>query len=129
MIAETHSIDTIFLASPSTPIQRLQKIINHTSGFLYLVSLFGVTGARKQIQNLTIQTIRRFLPYTLKQIPLAVGFGISDIEHVKTVIKTGADGAIVGSAFVKIIEENQKDIEKLVTQIETKTRQLKLGTQ
>ncbi|MDH5362499.1 MAG: tryptophan synthase subunit alpha [Aigarchaeota archaeon] len=127
-VAETHSIDTIFLASPSTPIQRLRKIIDHTSGFLYLVSLFGVTGARERLQDLTVQTIRRFLPYTRGRIPVAVGFGMSEPEHVKTVIENGVDGAIVGSAFVKIIEENQEDIDELVKRMETKTRQLKRGT-
>lgn len=126
--AETHGVDTIFLAAPSTPIQRLRKIIDHTSGFLYLVSLFGVTGTRERLQDLTLRTIRRFLPYTRGRIPLAVGFGISEPEHVKTVIENGADGVIVGSAFVKIIEENQEDVDQLVKEIETKTRQLKRGT-
>ena len=127
-IAETHGIDTIFLAAPSTPLQRLRKIIDHTSGFLYLVSIFGVTGARERLQDLTVQTIREFLPYTRGHIPLAVGFGISEPEHVKTVIENGVDGTIAGSTFVKIIEENREDIDELVKRMETKTRKLKNGT-
>jgi tryptophan synthase alpha chain len=127
-IAQEHEIDTIFLAAPSTPIPRLQELIDHTRGFLYLVSLFGVTGTRTQLQNMTLQTIRRFVPHTKDRIPLAVGFGISETEHVRTVIENGANGAIVGSAFVKIIEETQEDIDELVKKVEAKTQQLKRGT-
>jgi len=127
-IAEAHGIDTIFLVAPSTPIERLRKIIDHTSGFLYLISLFGVTGARERLQDITLQTIRRFLPYTRGRIPLTVGFGISEFEHVKNVIRNGADGAIVGSAFVKVIEENRENVVELVKRINYKTKQLKRGT-
>lgn len=125
--AEEHDIDTIFLAAPSTPIQRLQKIVDYTSGFLYLVSLFGVTGVRERLQNFTIQTIKKVLPYTRGRIPLCVGFGISEVEHVKTLIQNGVDGVIVGSAFVNIIDEN-REITELTEKLEIKAKQLKSGT-
>jgi tryptophan synthase alpha chain len=127
-ISKAYEIDTIFLATPSTSIKRLQKIINYTSGFLYLVSVFGVTGAREKVQDLTIQQIKKFLPHTKGQIPLAVGFGISQPEHVKAVIKSGADGAIVGSAFVDIIRKNQGNIHRTLEKIEQYTRKLKEAT-
>jgi len=127
-IAVAHGIDTIFLVAPSTPINRLHEIIDYTSGFLYLVSVFGVTGERQQIQKLTLQTIRKFLPYTKGRIPIVVGFGISKPEHIQTMIENGADGSIVDSVLVKIIEQNRKDINELVDKIELKTRQLKQGT-
>ena len=127
-ISESYEIDTIFLATPSTSIERLQEILKYTSGFLYLVSVFGVTGTRENVQNLTIQQIKRFLPYTKAQIPLAVGFGISRPEHVKKVIMGGADGAIVGSAFVNIIQRNLGNITKLLQRIEHHASELKKAT-
>lgn len=124
-VSEAHEIDTIFLAAPSTSKERLQRIIDYTSGFLYLVSLFGVTGARENIQDLTIRHIKKFLPYTKGRIPLAVGFGISKPEHVKAVVESGADGAIVGSAFVNIIQKNQGSTRKMLKEIEEKAHKLK----
>lgn len=126
-VADKQKIDTIFLAAPSTRVHRLHKIIEYTSGFLYLVSLYGVTGVRTRLQNLTLQTITRILPQTKGKIPLAVGFGISEPKHVKTVIQSGVDGVIVGSAFVKIIEETH-DRDKLIEKLKMKAKQLKRGT-
>jgi tryptophan synthase alpha chain len=127
-IAKSHGIDTIFLAAPSTSTERLQKIVASTSGFLYLVSVFGVTGAREKLQELTIQTIKRVHSYTSGRVPLAVGFGISKPEHVEAVISSGAEGAIVGSALVNIIAKNQENPHQMLTEIEEKTRKLKEAT-
>lgn len=127
--AKTYELDTILLAAPSTSIKRLQKIVEYTSGFLYLVSLFGVTGARENIQDLTIQLIKKFRPYTANRIPLAVGFGISKVEHVHAIIENGADGVIVGSAFVNIIEKHQKNLKKMFVELKEKTRTLKEATE
>lgn len=127
-VSESYEIDTIFFATPDTSIERLQKIIDYSSGFLYLVSIFGVTGAREKVQDLTIQQIKKFLPYTKGRIPLAVGFGISKPEHVKTVIGSGADGAIVGSAFVDIVQKNQGNIPKIFKEIEGYAHKLKEAT-
>jgi len=129
--AEAYEIDTIFLASPSTSNERLKKILEYTSGFLYLVSLFGVTGARERIQELTIRLIRRTVQITSSAgIPLAVGFGISKPEHIRVLMKNGADAAIVGSGFVKIIEKNQKnrDTQRLLNEITTYASKLKEAT-
>jgi len=128
-VSEAHEIDTIFLAALYTSTERLKKIIDYTSGFLYLVSLFGVTGAREKVSDLTIQQIKKFLPYTRGRIPLAVGFGISKPEHVKAIIKSGADGAIVGSAFVNIIQKNQGKIPKMLEEIEQHAHKLKEATE
>jgi tryptophan synthase alpha chain len=126
--SEVNAVDTIFIATPSTSIKRLQKIIKYTSGFLYMISVFGVTGARKNVQDSTIQQIRKFLPYTKGQIPLAVGFGISKPEHVKAVIESGADGAIVGSAFVDMIQKNRGNIPGTLEKIEQYAHMLKEAT-
>jgi tryptophan synthase alpha chain len=126
--AEAHSIDTIFLAAPSTSSNRIQRIIKYSSGFLYLVALYGTTGARKDLQDSTVQLIRRLLPYTKGQINLAVGFGISRPSHVKTVLESGADGVIVGSAFVKVIEENLDNQQQMLHKLGKLTKELKKAT-
>lgn len=127
-IAEKFGVNTIFLATPSTSIKRLTDILEFTSGFLYLVSLFGVTGIRDRIAQFTSQTIKKIHPYTVKSIPLAVGFGISKPEHVSSVICCGAEGAIVGSAFVRIIENNLNNSNRLIDDIAILARNLKAAT-
>ncbi|NIR87830.1 tryptophan synthase subunit alpha [Candidatus Bathyarchaeota archaeon] len=124
-VADAYEIDTIFLAAPSTSKERLQKIVAYTSGFLYLVSVFGVTGTRKEVQELTINLIRKALPSTTGRIPLAVGFGISKPEHVRTIMLNGADGVIVGSRFVKIIEKNREKNDEMIKEIKKCAHELK----
>ncbi|MCW4032740.1 MAG: tryptophan synthase subunit alpha [Candidatus Bathyarchaeota archaeon] len=126
--AHKQSIDTIFLATPATSKNRLENIIDFTSGFLYLVSVFGITGTRERLDQLTTNTIKKFKPFTSKSSPLAVGFGISKSEHVRSVINNGADGAIVGSAFVKIIENNLNNSSKLLSDISNFAMSLKSAT-
>jgi tryptophan synthase alpha chain len=121
-------VDTVFLAAPSTSNERLQQIVECTSGFLYVVSQFGVTGAREALADSTVQLIQRFLPYTSGQIPLAVGFGVSKPEHAKGIIEAGADGVIVGSAFVNIVNKHQNDAGKMLEELEALARKLKEAT-
>jgi tryptophan synthase alpha chain len=128
-VAETFGIDTIFLAAPSTSIQRLSKIVECTSGFLYLVSHFGVTGEKVAVEASTIQLIKKVLPYTGGRVPVAVGFGVSKPDHVKRIIGNGADGVIVGSAFVSIIQRNQRNVSKMLEKIEETARKLKAATE
>jgi len=123
--ARSCGVDTIFLAAPSTSDERLRKIIACTSGFLYVVSHFGVTGAREALDDLTVKLIRRFLPCTAGKVPLAVGFGVSKSEHAKGIIEAGADGVIVGSAFVNIVCKHQNDIEGMLEELEELARKLK----
>ena len=127
-VAEDYGLATIFLATPNTSTQRLERIISYTSGFLYLVSIFGVTGARERIHELTLQTLKRLLPHIRGRVPLAVGFGISELGHVRTIIRSGANGAIVGSAFVEIVEKYQGNLVEMVREVKEKASQLKAGT-
>jgi tryptophan synthase alpha chain len=113
-VAESHGIDTIFLAAPSTSMQRLRKIVACTSGFLYLVAHYGVTGEKDAVEESTIQLIKKVLPYTKGRVPLAVGFGVSKPSHAKCIIDNGADGVIVGSAFVNIIYKNRENIRNML---------------
>ncbi len=121
-------IDTIFLAAPSTTDERLSRIVSCSSGFLYLVSHFGVTGARTAVEDSTISLVKRVLPFTQGRIPLAVGFGISKPEHVKSLMRVGADGAIVGSAFINVVSKNLGNSEKMLVELEKLSGALKRAT-
>ena len=127
-VAESNKIDTIFLATPSTTDDRLKMIIEYTSGFLYLVSVHGVTGVREKIQNTTIGLVKRALTIASGRIPIAVGFGVSKPEHIRILLENGADGAIVGSGFVKIVEENMHNEERMLQEIENYAMKLKEAT-
>ena len=127
-VAKGCGVDTVFLAAPSTSNERLHKIVECTSGFLYVVSHFGVTGTRETVEDSTVQLVKRILPYTSGRVPLAVGFGVSKPEHVKRIIRSGADGAIVGSAFVNIIHRHRENIGKMLEELEAAARKLKTAT-
>lgn len=119
-----NDVDLIFLIAPTTTEERLKKIIGKASGFLYLVSVLGVTGARETVGEITKKTIARVIKYTKGRIPVCIGFGISKPEHVKEVIQAGAEGAIVGSALVKLIEREEKleEIVEFVSQLKNASR-------
>ena len=123
--AKTNGIDTIFLAAPSTVNVRLREMATYSSGFLYLVSRFGVTGTKSIVEESTLSLIKNTLKYTAGQIPLAVGFGVSKPEHVRRIICSGADGVIVGSALVDIINANLLNQEKMLLELEETARALK----
>jgi tryptophan synthase alpha chain len=127
-VAESNKIETIFLATPSTTDDRLKMIIEYTTGFLYLVSVHGVTGVREKIQNSTIGLVKRALTIASGRIPIAVGFGVSKPEHIRILLENGADGAIVGSGFVKIVEENMHNEERMLQEIENYAMKLKEAT-
>jgi tryptophan synthase alpha chain len=126
--ASTAGVDTIFLAAPSTTDERLRKIVERTSGFLYLVSHFGVTGEKTSVADSTIQLVKRILPITAGRVPLAVGFGISKPEHARRIIEAGADGVIVGSVFVNIVGRNTANVDRLLLDVEKTARKLKEAT-
>jgi tryptophan synthase alpha chain len=126
--ASKFGVDTIFLAAPSTTDERLKRIVECSSGFLYLVSHFGVTGAKSAVEDSTIQLVKRVLPFTSGKIPLAVGFGVSKPEHVQRIIMAGADGVIVGSAFINLIQRNQKKLDVLLKELQATSSELKKAT-
>ena len=108
--------DTIFLVSPNTTKKRIRKIANATSGFLYLVAVYGTTGVKTGIKNYTLKAIKDIKKQTKGKIPLGVGFGVSTPGDVKKYISVGADAVIVGSAFLKLIEKTpQNQIERKIT--------------
>jgi len=118
--------DTIFLISPNTTKSRIEKIIKSSSGFLYLVAVYGTTGVKIGIQNYTLNAIKEVKKITKGKIPVGVGFGVSTPEDVKKYVKAGADAVIVGSAFLKLIEKTPQN--KLESSITTFTKSLKRQT-
>jgi len=98
--AAKNNADTIFLISPNTNKTRVQKITKASSGFLYLVAVFGTTGVKTGIKKYTLDAIKQVKKQTKGKIPIGVGFGISTPEDVKKYIKAGADAVIVGSAYL-----------------------------
>ncbi|MFH2028089.1 MAG: tryptophan synthase subunit alpha [Nanoarchaeota archaeon] len=124
--ARKHRIDTIFIVSPLTDDKRLRSILSKCQGFVYIVARLGVTGARDDLKDSTLNLIKRVRQQT--KLPICVGFGISQPEHIKAVCKAGADGAIVGSALVKIIGDNLDDKRSMIGKIEKYTKELKRST-
>lgn len=106
-IAEKQGLATVFLASPNTSKERLQKIIDSSSGFMYLVSVFGITGARKSFEGYTQDAIKRSKKLAAGKLPVGVGFGISKPEHARFMVGAGADAIIVGSAIVNKISNGK----------------------
>ena len=100
-IMTAHHLDTVFLGAPTSTDERLQKIAACSSGFLYLISRTGVTGAKDALADELPALLRRARSVT--QLPIAVGFGISLPGHV-SVLGGLADAAVVGSALVSEIE-------------------------
>ena len=87
----------------------MKQISDHTKGFTYLVSVTGVTGERNKMENRVENLIAKLKG--VNSNPIAVGFGISTPEHVNKVREWGADGVIIGSAFVKrISSSSEKDV-------------------
>ncbi len=105
--AVRHGIDRIMLVAPTTSPERRRAILREAAGFVYLISLEGVTGERDRLSPDIAGLIGAVRADT--DLPLAVGFGVSSPEHVRTVAAAGADGVIVGSALVRIIEEHLSD--------------------
>ncbi len=114
-------IDHIFLAAPTTPQERLEKIIKVVSGFLYYVPLTGVTGSELKGKETISERIRQIKSQTEK--PVAVGFGVSNPEEARE-LGSEADAVIVGSALVRIIETAKSDPTYL-TRLSTFVRSLK----
>lgn len=103
-IAKKAGLDTIFLLAPTSTEERIKFVSKLSQGFVYYVSLTGVTGARAGVQTSIRDSLVKIKQVTDK--PVAVGFGISTPDQAAQVASWGADGVIVGSALVKVIEEN-----------------------
>jgi len=124
--AKSQKMDTIFLVSPNTKKDRLNKIANASSGFLYMVAVFGTTGVQTKIHQYTIDALKSTKRSVGQKIPVGVGFGISTERDVKKYASIGADAIIVGSANIKIMENTPSS--KLEKKICSFTKKLKNQT-
>lgn len=113
---------TIFLLAPTSDRQRIRQVSSNSSGFIYYVSLTGITGARKHLPKELIQQVRRIKRMTNK--PVCVGFGVSNPQQAREIARV-ADGIIVGSAIIKVIEKNlgQKNLVPKVAKFVSRLRQ------
>jgi tryptophan synthase alpha chain len=100
LIASKLNLATVFLVSPNTPEARLRKIVARTTGFLYVVSVYGITGARISFQKYTLNTIKVVKHVAGGRVPVAVGFGISTPTHARSMIAAGAEAVIIGSVLI-----------------------------
>jgi tryptophan synthase alpha chain len=101
---QRRGLDLVSLVAPTSTEQRIAQIAQHATGFLYAISVAGVTGTRQQLSadvSGLLQRIRR-----VTDLPVAVGFGISNAEQAREAWAQGADAVIVGSAIVRKIEEH-----------------------
>lgn len=122
---DDHGIDIIFLVAPTTPDDRLEKILAVARGFVYVVSVAGVTGARESVQEATLKLIERVRAHS--DIPLLVGFGISKQEQARAVVAAGADGVITGSAIGSIYEQFLDDPDSSLDNIRDFARSIRAG--
>jgi tryptophan synthase alpha chain len=120
-ILAAHHLDTVFLGAPTSTDERLARIAAVTSGFLYLISRTGVTGAKDSLPDDLPTLLRRARAVT--NLPIAVGFGISLPGHV-SLLGGLADAAVVGSALVSEIE-NAKSIDDASAALAVRVRSLK----
>jgi len=118
-----HGLDTVFLAAPTSTERRLKLVARYSTGFVYLVSRTGVTGARDSLSDAVGPLIHAVRAVT--DLPLAVGFGISKLEHVAELGRQ-VEAVVVGSALVQLIERNL-DNTSLEIQLESFVRELKRG--
>ena len=101
-VMKENDLAPVFLAAPTSPDERLKAIAENSRGFVYAISRVGITGTQTELASDAEGLVTRLRKFT--KLPIALGFGVSTAEHVKTV-NTFADAAVVGSAIVALIEK------------------------
>jgi tryptophan synthase alpha chain len=109
LLIEQNQLDSVYMVTPNTSTERKKRIAELCTGFIYTVSVLGVTGARTQLSDAIVPLIHSLKKLT--EVPVCVGFGVSRPEHARQLAEAGADGVIVGSAVVKLIEKNLDNAE------------------
>ncbi len=113
--AKKAGLDTVFMVTPNTQDKRMKLIASQTTGFIYTVSVLGVTGSRNELSDAVEGLVKKIKGVT--DVPVCVGFGISKPQHAKTIAAAGADGIIIGSKIVALIEEHLDDKDKTVAAV------------
>ncbi len=122
---DEHGLDLVFIVAPTTEGERLERIMEHVSGFAYVQARLGTTGARSDVSGATHESLARLSTY---DVPKAVGFGVSEGDHAAEIIEAGADGVIVGSALIDIIAAHD-DPAAAADALEAKAEELKVGAE
>ena len=120
-----NKIHPIFLIAPTTTEDRLKKITDIASGFLYVVGVEGVTGIRESLGDSTLKLVRRVRRHT--DMPLLAGFGISNRKQASAIVAAGADGVIAGSVYAEVYEKNLEKPEEMLPMIADLVFQIKQG--
>lgn len=120
---QSNKLNSIYVVAPSSNDERLKKVLQNCSGFVYAASLMGVTGARAQVSNAAENLVQRVRKFT--SLPVCVGLGVSTPEQAREVAKY-ADGVIVGSAFINAIQ-NAPDFASGLNQVRELATKLKAG--
>ena len=115
--ATSAGLDTVFMVTPVTTDERMKLVASKTTGFIYTVSVLGVTGSRSELSDAVEGLVGKLKRLT--DVPVCVGFGISKPEHAVAVASAGADGVIIGSKVVSLIENNLNDKDKIISEIST----------
>ena len=121
-VARAHDLAVVYLVAPTTPPARRAAVAARSGGFLYCVSLVGVTGARAALPSTVGRLVRDVT--AVSPVPVGVGFGVSRAEHVRAIAKAGAGGVIVASALVDALGGDGTDIavmERLVRDLRAAT--------
>jgi tryptophan synthase alpha chain len=126
-VMDSVGLSKVFIVSELTPSDRMRMICSEVTGFVYVVSRLGTTGTSTSLSESVAETLSKLKKVT--DAPLAVGFGISKPSHVHDVVAAGADGVIVGSALVKIIEKYCSEPDTLVKKLKTSVHAYKKATQ
>jgi len=124
---DRYGLDLVFIVAPTTTDERLERIMEQVSGYVYVQARLGTTGAREDVSDRTEESLARLEGY---DVPKAVGFGIKTGEHAERIVEAGADGIIVGSAIVDIVAEgveNDDPVEAVADRIERTARELERG--
>jgi tryptophan synthase alpha chain len=120
-------LDLVFIVAPTTEGDRLERMKEQVSGYVYVQARLGTTGARDEVSDHTERSLARISDW---DVPRAVGFGIKTGEHAERIVRAGADGIIVGSALVDIVAEgyeNGDSTEEVADRLEAKARELSEG--
>jgi len=110
-VAREHELAVVYLVAPTTPRDRRAEIARRSGGFLYCVSLVGVTGARTSLPPTVGRLVRDVV--AASPVPVGVGFGVSRPAHVRAIARAGAGGVIVASALVDALGEDGQDIDRM----------------
>jgi tryptophan synthase alpha chain len=122
VVARAAGLAVVYLVAPTTPPERRAEIAARSGGFLYCVSLVGVTGARSELPASVGELVRDVR--AASPVPVGVGFGVSRPEHVRAIAAAGADGVIVASALVDALGDDGRDLDafrRLVTELRAAT--------